>query len=330
MASITFKVIDTDCEAKDRSFFVPRVALVTRSITRIATVLGYPEYIPSTPPKRYKTLTWSGTSEQTAITTSTGDKVGDAKYIYSGAGQIDSAGNVISNYAKNFYTPCPASNFTPAIVISPVVPSLQGYCWHLDPASCPVCSDPPDFKQDVASNSISDEPFGLIGVGTGFHTITPTSLTNVGIQSIVAALADSGPNGTSNVPHDTFNSINAAWVQITANHNYSATLSDEYTDAEALAHAVVVNSNGATAENLPRTTGLISRYTSVTFDLNFSNLVIGEAYLATVNLWDSNGAQTTRGYGFTASKTTHTIHDSVPTPASGHTITVRIPTVAFV
>jgi len=330
--SIVFEVADTSCEAATQSSFPPSVRLVTRSQTKIATLRGYSEYIPSSPPKKYKTLTWAGTSEQTAFTTNpTGGQVGDAKYVYSGAGTIDSLGRVVTSYAKDLYTPCPASNLQPPLIINNVVPSLQGYCWPSDPNTCPICNIPPEFKANVATNSISDEPVGLVGVGNAFRTLTPTTLTNIGTQSILATLASAGPGATTGVPPDNFNGITGVWVTITGTHDYSATLSDEYTDAEALTNAFILNSNGATAENIPRTTGFVSRFTTVAFDLAFSNLVVGKSYLASVNLLSINpNANTIKQYGFVAIATTHTIHDAVATPAAGGTTTVRLPTVTFV
>lgn len=330
MSTIQFQVIDTECEAADQSFFPPKIVLTTRSTTRIATVLGYPEYIPSTPPKRYKTLTWSGTSEQTAHELASGQSVADAKIVYSGASVIDSGGHQVSTYAKDLFTPCPTSDFTPAFVISVVIPTLIGYCWPADPKTCPVCASPPDFKANIAANMIFDEPTGLLGVGNAFHTLTATSLTNNTSIGIVTALADAGPGGTTGVPHSIFNSISAAWVQLQATHNYSAALTDEYTDAEALTHAQVVVSNGATAENIPRTTGFVSRFTNVVFTLSMSNLINGQSYLVTVNFRDQNFHVTQKQYGVVANGTTATLVDIIPTPPAGGSITVFGPSITFV
>lgn len=330
MSTIQFQVIDTACEAADQSFFPPRISLTTKSTTQIATVLGYPEYIPSTPPKRYKTLSWSGTSEQTAVELGTGGTVGDAKIVYSGSSTIDLSGAQVSLYSKDLFTPCPTSDFNPAFVISVVVPTLIGYCWPADPKTCPVCASPPDFKANIAANMIFDEPNGLLGVGNAFHTLTPTSLTNNTTAGIVSALADAGPGGTTGVPHSVFNGISAAWVQLQATHNYTATLSDEYTDAEALAHAQVVVSNGATAENKPRTTGFVSRFTNVVFTLSASNLIKGQSYLITVNFRDQNFHVTQKQYGIVANSTTATLIDIIPTPAIGGSLTVFGPSIAFI
>jgi hypothetical protein len=331
MSAIQFQVIDLSCEAADQSFFPPRISMSTRSTTKIATVLGYPEYIPSTPPKKYKTLTWSGTSEQTAFTTNpAGGQVADVKYVYSGFGQIDSKGNITSKYAKDVYTPCPESNFNPEIIINAVIKQLQGYCWPPDPKTCPTCTYPPEFKENIQANAIFDEPIGLLGVGTGFHTITSTSLTNIGAQAITATLADSGPGGTTEIPKDEFNGIHAAWVNIAANHNYSSALTDEYTDSEALTNAQVVISNGSTAENRPRTNGFVSRFTSVVFTLSMSDLIVGKSYLVTVHFRDQNFHVTQKQYGVVASKPTATLVDIISTPPAGGTSTVYGPSIAFV
>src|SRR5579862_4424422 len=126
MSTLTFSVIDTLCEANDQSFFPPQVSLATQSTTTIATYLGFSEWIhPSTPPKKYKKITWSGTSVETAnvfvqddsgqpyvfpgpdqsYTTHTikgmpGASAGGAQYQWLGADEIDSRGNTISTHQK--------------------------------------------------------------------------------------------------------------------------------------------------------------------------------------------------------------------------------------
>lgn len=331
MSDIVFDVIDTTCQSADNSFFPPRVSMVTHSVTKIATVLGYPEYIASSPPKKYKRLTWSGTSEQQAFAVGSGDRLAHALYVYSGFGEIDTYGNQTSNYRKDYYTPCPTSNFQPSVISIPNfgLLSLRGYCWPADPNTCPVCSEPPAFKQNEATNNIFDVPTQILGNESIFSVRTSTSLTNNQPTGEVIAIQVNGPGGAQNVPETDLNGLFGCWLLIQASNNYSAVLSDEYTDAEALDRAQVINSNGSTAENLPRTTGFVSRFTSVNFDLNFANLVPGGNYSATVNFWDMVGTQTTKAYGFTAKATTHVIHDSVPTPSVGHRVVVRNPTVTF-
>lgn len=304
--------------------------MLTKSTTTIATILGYEEYIPSSPPKKYHNLTWAGTSEQVAVTFGSVQKVSDAKYEYLGTGSIDGQGNQITKYSKNLYTPCPASNFTPIINSIPNfgLASLTGYCWTGDPGSCPVCNDPPLFKSDTARNSTTDIPSDLLGV-IGFNSFTPTTLTNVSSITEVLALKQGGQGGVTNVPLSFVNGVVAPWIKVTANHNYTATLDTEYTDAEALSNALVLTSNGATAENLPRTTGFVTRTTNVVFTLLMSNLIDKQDYLVTVSFRDQNFVTTIRQYGVTAHGTTSSLTDVVPTPIPGGRITVLSPTIVF-
>lgn len=67
MSAFTVGVIDANCQRPDAIFYTPAVSLITTSTTTTATIKGWGEYIPSTPPKSYHNLTWSGTAEQTAI-----------------------------------------------------------------------------------------------------------------------------------------------------------------------------------------------------------------------------------------------------------------------
>lgn len=322
MSNLVFDVIDTACEAADQTFFPPKAALSTRSTTVISTILGYSEYIASIPPKKYKTLTWAGTSEQTALTFNTGQKVADAKYVYGGVGQIDSHGNQISNYTKDFYVPCPTSNFVP--LLNGFIPSLQGYCWPGDPLTCPVCQDPPVLKGNVSGNNTFDEPIGLLGVGPGFRTITPTSLSNVGIQGVVTFIE---PPATA--PTAFVNGLIAPWIILTANHNYTATLTDEYTDAEALANAQVIVSNGATAQNFQRTTGFVTQTTTVIYTISLSNLISGQNYLVTARFRTDKFVQSVKTYPVLATSSTAVIVDSIPLPPAGSSLTIYQVTAAF-
>ena len=328
MSAFTVDVIDTSCQQADQSFFPPKVTMTTKSTTQIATVLGYPEYIPSTPPKKYHKLTWDGTSEQVTVAAADGSKVSDAKYVYSGTGEIDSKGNQISDYRKDFFTPCPSSNFLPTVNSIPNfgLNILKGYCRPTDPKSCPVCQYPPVFKQNEAANLIYDTPQQMLGAEV-FST-TPTTLT-CGQGAGVLISVDDGPGGVIGVPQSTFNGFTGAWLLMTSANNYSATLSDEYTDSEALANAQVIISNGKTAENFIRTTGFVSRFTSVVYTLSLSNLIVGINYVVTVLFVDQSFVKSIRTYNVTATSTTATVIDVIPQPLPGNTTTLVSATVAF-
>lgn len=346
-ASFSVFVIDTDCEELNRTFFPPRVTLTGLSTTRIATVKGYREFIPSVPPRMYKKLSWEGTSQQTAFILPSSNiafidgraipislplgvpaTVANAKYEWSGVGEIDNTGQQVSKYQKLFSAMChpdraawgtdwPAFSTSRVNPVFPggVVPNvLKGYCLDSDPKSCGTCSL--SLQGDVADNSIFD--------GSDFLRSTNSSvLTALSFEARYTTPITQGVIGLTQVEQD----FEIAYLQ--AVHNYSATLSDEYTDAIALANAEVFNTNGLTAENKPRTTGLVSSFTTTIYQLRFTNLLAGEDYTATVTLADSNGARTVRTYDFTAIDVTHTISDSIPNPAAGHSITARNPFVRF-
>lgn len=329
---VTFRLVDLSCQAAVQSVFPPRVQLSTRSTTQIATVIGYPEYVPSTPPKKYKKLTWSGTSEQRSVPLNGGNTSSDAKYDYSGAGEIDVHGRVVSRYQKNLSTPCPESNFTPNInsLQSFGLRILQGYCWTPDPRSCPVCQATPQIKADMATNMIFDEPTDLLGVGAGYTVYTATSAINTTQNTAAIALSFEGTNGVTNFPLAESGGIFGPWVLVSSDHNYSALLEDEYTDTEALANALVIISNGATAENLPRSTGFVSRFTNVIYTLNMTNLVVGQRYLVTVTFRSNPFFASTRQYGINATATEMSLTDVVPTPSAGATTTITSATIAFI
>jgi hypothetical protein len=135
-------------------------------------------------------------------------------------------------------------------------------------------------------------------------------------------------NDIQNFPLANVNFTNAHWIVLHASHDYTATLSDEYTDAEALANATVFTSNSKIAETF-LATGYVSQWTSVNYKLKFTNLIANELYFATVTLRRSDGVTSMVPYSFTAAGTTHEIIDSVPNPPAGMTMEVRLPTVIF-
>lgn len=346
---LVFSVIDQTCEAINDSFFTPRVSLVTRSQTTVATVLGYPEFAnPSSPPKKYHSLTWDGFAQQQGLANidlAAEQPCGSARFEWSGTGTIDSKGNQISNYVKNLFLQCsnpPRGLFVwpfvrPAVIDGnnvTIIPTFIGYCWPPDNlASCHSCPTDLVFAGNLASNSERDGYTGFLNdVLAPVHSSTPTQVINNSSAGFTLALFDETTipgQGVTNFPLSTLNGQRAHWFTVTSTHNVTGTLTDEYTDAEALANALVVNSVGNTAQTLARTTGFVSTWTTVAFDLNFTNLVSGRSYLATVTLLDSDNTKTIVPYLFTASGKTFKITDSIPIPAQGHTITVKTPLVAF-
>lgn len=376
--AIVFECIDVACQQADNSFFVPVVNMFTQSTSTFATVRGYSEFgIPSSPPKKYMTITFSGKSERVAFTAEqTARQCAGAEYVYSGVGQIDVFGNQVSNYSKKFFAQCSKQFWPPepiqtnnfAITTQPgqPFPKFVGFCFPSVLASCPTC-DPNEanwsFIGDQAVNvpiidleafmhgvndpvitktswtlndtfqaltSITTMPFSAILFGTdvnnysitaGANTLTGRALiTNPpSVDYPPVAIKDSG---------GTF--IFAQYVVFTDTNNYSAVLTDEYTDALAMANASTVQGTGKVAQNLPRTTGFTSVFTTVVFTLLCKNLLANRNYVVAVDFWDSaTNITTTKQYPFTASAATNTIIDSIPTPAAGHSTQVKNPRIAF-
>jgi hypothetical protein len=335
-STVRFEVIDTYCETIDRSFYTPRVALSTISSHTVATVLGWPEITtPSTPPRKYKRLTWTGTSEQWAVTWGTGESCGRASYTYNGYSEIDSAGVLLNQYTKLYARACPTSSKTPSIQkafsllpgTNGIPLKFKGYCWPADPESCPTCSDPPQVVGNVASNTTYDLSDFIAVPSQVTTTKTPTTIavTSPGTGWWVAL----EPSQVINFPSSYFGADLGKWIFLEATHDYSATLSDEYTDAEALANALVYTSNSRAASNLPRTTGFVSTYSTVQYRLLFENLLPGQTYIAKVNFVSDTGVVTVQEHEFEADDTEELIVGNVPYPTAGHTMEVRNPTVAY-
>ncbi len=251
------------------------------------------------------------------------------------------------------------------------VPTFVGYCWPDDPESCSTC--PPDIidwpligdqttnvlQQDLkgfllpANNPVvtatswtaTGQVTGFFGLNTLPHQTTGNgNFYNVTVGADTFAAEGATTDPVLNFPVVYMSGIptppgpgplfEGAYVNFADASNYSAVLSEEYTDADALANAQVITGTGNTASTQPRTTGFVSVFTTVVFTMLCSNLVPGKDYLVTVDLWDQSKSpvsshHTTKQYGFTADSDTHSILDTVPTPAANHTITVSKPTIAY-
>jgi hypothetical protein len=350
---IVFRLIDTACELAVKTLQTPLITMSTRSTTQIATVLGYDEFITSTPPKRYHTASWNGTSEQQLFVNDV--QIGGAKYDYSGFDHINSSGNVDSTHSKIYSAQCD-NNLAyfniqgNDIFLGSVLFSFKGY--YGMSVLIPGLLGSPEFM--CPSSSI---PYAVIGDQAVNGTFDKSDLwgseirngsANLGItkflvqDSVTKTCDDTGSSAVSVLPYlPTFqvgiNLLARALDYFTPGiinyiNSYSCILSDEYTDAEALANARVIQGNSNVAQNNPRTTGFISTFTNVVFTLITTNLVSSQRYLVSVDFVDiTAGTMTTRQYGFQADDTgKHNITDVIPTPAVGHSIVVRNPRIAFV
>ena len=384
--SIVFQVIDLNCQAADRSFFVPAVTLTTKSTTRFATVFGFSEFVnPSSPPKKYRRVAISGFSRRVGFTVEqTPRQCAGAKYVWSGTGVVDLKGNVVQKYSKLFLAQCP-KQFWPseplqtlpgAVPTGDLLPGFVAFCWPDWASSCGIC-DPNEPNWPSLGDQALSTPHGLetidlkgflhnasdvtttqttfavngtffgiteiaidtpysaqvsgttvnnypVAVGANTYTGRGTVTNPSPLEFPIIGLKDGGFDPNANFFQT------GAFINFTDTANYSATLSDEYTDAMAAANADVVIGTGSVAQNLPRTTGFTTITTNVVFTLQCTNLIPGTDYTVTVDLWDQPAnTHTPKTYNFNADSATHTIIDSVPTPAAGHTIAVSKPVIAF-
>lgn len=353
-ASLTFNVVDTSCEAATQGAFPPLVKLSTSSTTTIATVIGFPEYpgFESSPPKKYHTLTWGGTSEQQLW--ANGVQIAGAKVDYGGSSNIDTHGNYTSLYTKELSSMCSATGNLVTTFLPGVNAGLQNYVFTgwLGPAGHQKCPPPGIPYSDVGNVAIGKGNAATQDFSNFWGSKNPNpALSNIQVSNFNAvsatqgACVDAGGDPNANVfialfepvPQGVIPPINnttqgTVWffAGVVWNHNYSSVLSNEYTDAEALANAQVITGNGATAQNAPRTTGFVSRFTTVAFQLQCSNLLVGKDYIASYDLWDQTaGTTTTIQVGFTAAATTKVINGTVPNPVVGHLLTVRNPKIIF-
>jgi len=297
-----------------------------------------------------------------------------AKYIWSGTTIIDDDGNVTQMHAKNLYGLCPSDLNDPAFYTyqgywndegEPVFMlsnySLIGYCWELDPLSCTPCMD--DNGGNPALNLIRDEavvtnldwpskfvPWGLQSVATTDTTqhITGTPDPLEEPWSAYRRLYDAVTHELirdTQLPRSPYlwydwDDLALAVIEVAGEQDFTVTLANEYTYAQALANAVEFVSNSDTAVTLTdnltwgaAANGLKhvqSRYTSVDFTIQVIDLLVGFDYIVSYDLLDTLTSVTTVvDVPLTATDTEMDVLGSVPTPAEGHSIKVRNARVRF-
>lgn len=334
--ALGFEVIDQACEAANRSFYTPRVALSSVGHTKVKTRRGWGEFVYSTG-ALYKRVDWVGSASQVAYTAGVitsphpNEFCGGSQWTYGGASEIDIYGNFISHHYKNLTVACNKTPY-PTWNVGTNGGVFVGYCFQFDPASCSSCnSDPTTWLSagNWATDSSSDDPL-TINNPSGF-TVTPLTRSYNSGQLLVARILNTG------LPQVVLNGILAAWVEFSQTGNYTATLSNEYTDIDAEASALHYTNASRSAETLPNiltwTSNYIiniqSRYTTVDYTLNCTNLVGGQSYTATIDLWDSSGVITPVVFVFVATGTTQALTGTIPTPAAGHSITVKNARIAY-
>ncbi len=353
---VEFKLIDTSCEAAVQVAQKPTITMAARSTTTISTIRGYDEFVRSFPPKRYKTATWSGYSEQSLVVN--GVQIGGARYDYSGSDQINSGGFITNTHSKILSSQCtnPDNNIYGQILGHTIlddafVYQFKGY-YGMNVSSPGLIGNPTILcdSQSIPFSIVGD--FGINGTydrSDLWGSATLQGSDDIGISdfqvqdSLTKTSTDLGTTQVEVMPYcprlgtnTDINIINPPGDFflggiLTYTNSYSCALSDEYTDAEALANARVITGTSTVAQNLPRSTGFVSSFTNVVFTLVASNLVDGTDYLVSVDIWDQGTAtSTTKQYGFTADNTgKHTITDVVPTPSVGHSLQVRNPRISF-
>lgn len=296
-AMVQFKVIDTECEQPDLTFLQPFAQLTGSSTTITATILGFPEFMASSPPKAYKSLDWSGGSQNIHFNLKNINLSSTTTLSYCGTSQIDTAGDQVTarqdqgvvqtNTSTGFFT-------------------LTGPCLFGNYIASAVFVD----TYNVSSASFSNGP-------------------NAAARDMVHGLT--GEAGYSNIINSTQAEAIKNAVLGTTIYNIARTvnLANEYTDAEALANSQMTMGTGLVASSFPRTFGYVSQWTACNFMLNLRNLQPGQTYVASVTLLHSTGLIEVRNYSVTASASDMSLPDSIPVPPDGEWTMVLLPTVAF-
>ena len=285
------------------------------------------------------TITVTGPFTQAALPAV---QIAGAKVEYQGSSEIDFTGDYSSVYKKNLSEMCTkADKLCMGINPNSGAASYNILGW-LGPTGATLCPPPGipyaavgDIGVKKGDAAIYDS--GPLGSGVvfsgGFVNFTntfaiqsATTAQNVAMGSQANLLMLTNPIACSSAAVGANIPCTLNW-----NHNYNAALDEEYTDADALTNAQVIQSNGAVAQNIPRTTGFVSVFTNVVYTLAASNLIPGTFYTVTVDLADVIlGTVTTKTYSVLGNATgTATITDIIPTPLPNGQTQVRNATISF-
>jgi len=346
-ANLIFEVVDLTCESVNAQFIVPRVALKTRGTTRLRIKRGYPSYLPIVPTTSsvlYKKITWSGEIAQYA--TSSGEAVGAAKYVYTGATDIDIYGRFTSHHHKNLYAQCVRPIYPqigpqfPGSFTQEPVTRLLGYCWPDDVFSCSTCTTNEEqwgFDSDKQTPNREDLP-AQMAIDPNGIVRTSTTFDYEGIKSLDV----NGIFGVNHFPGLVFRGsipVTIPVINLTSDGDFRSVLSDSYTDADAIASQKTYANTTNTAENLPNyllAQGnqwlyfLYSRLTTVNYDFNCTGLVVGNTYLLRFQLVDFVGAASTTTQSsveFVATGSTQVVSGTLPTPSVGHRLQIKNATI---
>lgn len=350
---IIFSVSDLICEAEQKSKFPPKATLTTTSITTTRTKHGWFAYGTNSG-TLYKRFDVTGSHTQTAQTSplvkpqSLGlEFCGGAKQTYSGYCAINLYGLVVHLHDKHLLYSCdlgapvvqtpflqPDNTFfwTPEDNVS----TLLGYCWEDDPESCDSCSETEadwiDGGNYAQANS-RDIPWNML-VDEDQIITTPTVLTyNHTAERFFDRIVREDLSYPTGFPHGSTNvyEIDEPWVRISSTGNFSITLSEPFSDDEAESTKVVTTGLGSVA-NGGTTTQWATQYikhvavriTEVRFNIHCTNLIVGEEYTVTYELWNqTTNAKTTVTVTFTAIDDHHDVLGTVPTPAVGQSVKIR-------
>lgn len=298
-------------------------------------------------------------------------RCGQAKYIWNGTTSINEAGVIVATHRKDRYGLCQNISNDVGFYIyagffnelgEPVfVPSfygIDGYCWEPDPLSCDPCPDDDSGNPDLEYRGNWAQPTTLDGPSSftqwGTAAITQTTLHKTGSPDPLSSpwtaprrLIDDISGGVKRdtqlpmTPSVFFDWDNPQWavVEIQGTQDWTATLSSEYTYADAFANAQFYVSNGriaGTQVDYLRWGGSIgvhhvqSKFTTVNFTLHCTNLSIGREYIVSYQFKNTvTNITSTITERFTAVDTVHDVIGTIPTPLNNQFIKIQNPTIAF-
>lgn len=350
--TITFGVVDLSCETFEQAAAPPKATLSATSLTTVGELLGFSEYHPfeSNPPKKYRRLTWQGHSEQTLFNGAL--QIAGARYDWNGDTEIDLDGNFLSTYTKELTEMCNAadklcmgmaSTRPPVPLFMEAAYNILGFIGQAPTAQCPGTGLPYTSFGDVAIGNGdlakydagfgSGVLFGADGTFSGFNGTfqangaVNASDSNTGSQSIQIIL---NPVACGTVL-DVF-PFNQPPLMVTVllkwDNDYTAELDEEYTEQDALDQGDSVHGAGVTAAYVRNGFNVLS--TTVNWTIALTNLIAGQKYNVTYQLWNSVlGTTQLVSTTVTASGTTAQINGTIPAPPSGQAVTIRNPTITF-
>lgn len=269
-------------------------------------------------------------------------QIGGARYDYVGASEINIAGTYLSYYQKNLSEMCALADGLVTSLLSEGTPNnafpfgFKGWCGPSGYELCHPCANPYTVIGDMSlkiGEAAKSDTSNLWGtrtqlVGAPVARFAVTSQTSAGCKedgtSFLASYNKPFSALAPGVPYPGTNFTG----HLLFDHNFTAVVDEEYTEAAAISVAKVYPGNGSVANHTR--SGRNIQQTTVDFTVTVSNLLHNTDYVLSYQFIDFTGGIFPVVINFNSGASdTYITTGNIPVPPVGHSIQIKNPTIKF-